>query len=321
MKAIEIKDKKLHLTSREKPVPASGEVLIKVAASGVNRPDIFQRLGHYPPPPGITDIPGLEVAGEIIESKDASWVAGQKVCALVAGGGYAEYVTAPAGQCLPVPQSLSMAEAAALPETIFTVWNNLFVRGTLKAGEIVLIHGGASGIGTAAIQMAKHKGATVIITAGSDDKCEACRALGADLAINYKTQDFAAEIAEHFPDGIDIVLDMIGGDYFAKNISLLRTDGRHVSIAHLNGAKAEINLRTIMLKRLTITGSTLRNRSLAEKRALRDGLAEKIWPLVEDGKIKPIIHAKLPLSEAAAAHDILEQSSHIGKVVLTAIND
>lgn len=295
------------LEIKEIPVPVAGldEVLIRVHAAGVNRPDLLQRIGKYPPPPGISDTPGLEVAGEIVGT-------GEKVCALVAGGGYAEYVAAPKGQCLPVPAGLSMIEAAALPETVFTVWNNVFVRGALKPGETLLVHGGASGIGTTAIQMAKAHGARVIITAGSDEKCAACIKLGADQAVNYKTQDFGEVLSD-----IDVVLDMVGGDYVPKNLKILRDDGRHISIASMNGAKAEIDIRTIMQKRLVLTGSTLRNRSVTEKTELAQGIHETVWPWIEAGKIKPEIYKEFPLAEAAKAHESLEKGDHFGKIVLT----
>jgi len=317
MKAIEIKEfgaaDMLHITERPMPEPAEGEVLIKVAAAGVNRPDIVQRLGKYPPPPGVTDIPGLEVAGQITESRSNEWQKGDQVCALLAGGGYAEYARVPAGQCLAVPDSLSMTAAAALPETMFTVWNNLFVRGALKAGQTVLIHGGASGIGTTAIQMAKAMGAHVIVTAGSDKKCAACLKLGADKAINYKTQDFVAECGK---DAVDVVLDMVGGDYVPRNLEVLKTDGRHVSIAFLNGPKTEISILVIMQKRIIMTGSTLRPRSIDEKTALRDGIKQTIWPHVESGAIKPVIHQSYALEDAAKAHQELEAGNHFGKIVL-----
>lgn len=309
MKAIEIDNHSLRMAERPTPVPGPGEVLIRVQAAGVNRPDILQRLGKYPPPPGITDIPGLEVAGVREDT-------GEKICALLAGGGYAEYAVAPEGQCLPVPKALSMIEAAALPEAVFTVWNNLFLRGGLQAGETALIHGGASGIGTTAIQMAKAFGSRVIVTAGSDEKCDACRKLGADLAVNYKTSDFVGEIKK-FRDGADVVLDMVGGDYISRSIEIMNPDARHVSIAYLNGAKAEINISTIMQKRLTLTGSTLRNRPLEEKAALAREIREKVWPLIEAGKIRPVIFKTFPLAEAAAAHAALERGNHVGKIVLS----
>lgn len=303
----------LRVAERPTPEPGANEILIKVHAAGLNRPDLLQRQGKYPPPPGVTDIPGLEIAGEIVKSNALEWKEGDKVCALLAGGGYAEYAVAPAGQCLPVPDNLDMAQAAALPETIFTVWNNLFVRGGLQEGQTALVHGGASGIGTTAIQMGKAMGAKVIVTAGSDDKCEACRKIGADMALNYKTQDFVAEIGK---DSVDVVLDMVGGDYVPRNFEVLKTDGRHVSIAFLNGPKTEIIIPTLMQKRIVMTGSTLRPRSAAEKQVLRDGISERIWPLVGDGKITPIIHKKFPLTQAAEAHKALESGDHIGKIVL-----
>jgi NADPH:quinone reductase len=318
MNAIEIKDfgppDGLKSVTRPLPIPADGEVLIRVHAAGLNRPDILQRLGKYPPPPGASDVPGLEVAGEIAESKSPEWKTGDKVCALLAGGGYAEYAAAPAGQCLPVPKGLTMIEAAALPETFFTVWNNLFMRGKLQAGETVLIHGGASGIGTTAIQMAKAFGARVIVTAGSEEKCEACRAIGADVAHNYKAQDFVIAIGEN---NVNVVLDMVGGDYVPRNMKVLAVDGRHVSIAVQGGGKAELDLVQMMQKRLILTGSTLRNRSVAEKTELARGLRGHVWPLIEQGKIKPVIFKTFPLEQAAQAHAALEAGNHVGKVVLT----
>ncbi len=317
MKVIEIKTfgppEGLRAGPRPRPDPSVGEVLIKVHAAGVNRPDILQRLGKYPPPPGISDIPGLEVAGEIVESKSPDWKPGDKVCALLAGGGYAEYAVAPAGQCLPVPKGLDMVEAAALPETFFTVWNNVFVRGKLKEGEKILIHGGASGIGTTAIQMAKAFGATVFVTAGTDEKCAACLRLGANAAINYKTGDFVALIGEN---KIDLVLDMIGGSYIPRNMKVLALDGCHVSIAVQGGSKTEIDLVTMMQKRLILTGSTLRPRPVAEKAELARGLREHVWPLIEAGKIKPVIFKTFPLEQAAQAHAALEKGDHFGKIVL-----
>lgn len=317
MKAVEITEfggpDVLKVAERPIPAPGDDEVLIRVHAAGLNRPDILQRLGKYPPPPGVTDIPGLEVAGDIVESRSPAWTIGDKVCALLAGGGYAEYAAAPAGQCLPVPDALDFVQAAALPETVFTVWGNLFRRGGLKAGETVLIHGGTSGIGTAAIRMAKTAGAFVAVTAGTDEKCAVCRSLGADTAINYKTQDFAAILG---PDSVDVVLDMIGGDYVPRNLIVLKPDGRHVSIAFMGGAKAEIDIPLIMRKRLTLTGSTLRPRPAAEKTALRDEILEHVWPHVATGGITPVIAATFPLAEAAAAHRALESGDHAGKIVL-----
>lgn len=312
MKAVRIREfgapEVLEIKEISVPMVGADEVLIRVHAAGVNRPDLLQRIGKYPPPPGISDTPGLEVAGEIVST-------GEKVCALVAGGGYAEYAVAPKGQCLPVPAGLSMIEAAALPETVFTVWNNVFVRGALKPGETLLVHGGASGIGTTAIQMAKAHGARVIVTAGSDDKCAACLKLGADQAVNYKTQDFSEVLSD-----IDVVLDMVGGDYVPKNLKVLRDGGRHVSIAHMNGNKAEIDIRTIMQKRLVLTGSTLRNRSVAEKTELAQGLHKTVWPWIEAGKIKPAIYKTFPLADAAKAHEALENGDHVGKIILSVIS-
>lgn len=315
MQAIEIAPPGV-LTPCQRPVPEpkSGEVLIRVQAAGVNRPDLLQRQGKYPPPPGITDIPGLEVAGEVIFSPDLRFETGDKICALLAGGGYAEYAVAPVAQCLPVPKGLSMVEAAALPETVFTVWNNVFVRGRLQRGETLLIHGGSSGIGTTAIQMAKAHGANVIVTAGSDEKCAICLQLGADRAINYKTEDFGAAIPEN---SVNVVLDMVGGDYVPRNLKLLTTDGHHVSIATLQSSKAEIDLRTIMQKRITLTGSTLRPRPVEEKERLANGVYEIVWPWIEQGKLKPLIQATFPMAEAQKAHDMLEAGDMAGKIVLT----
>lgn len=307
MKAVRIREaggpEVLEIQEISVPVAGPDEVLVRVHAAGVNRPDLMQRQGKYPPPPGVTDIPGLEIAGEIVET-------GERVCALIAGGGYAEYAVVPVGQYLPCPAGLSMIEAAALPETVFTVWNNVFVRGGLKPGETILIHGGASGIGTTAIQMAKAQGAKVIVTAGSDEKCAACVTLGADQAINYKTEDFSTLT------DIDVVLDMIGGDYVAKNLKVLRDGGRHVSIATMKGSKAEIDLRLVMQKRLVMTGSTLRNRSVAEKTTLAQGIRETVWPWIEASKVKPTIYKTFPLAQAAQAHITLEAGDHIGKIIL-----
>lgn len=313
MQAIEIKTPGI-LISCKRPVPAvkPGEVLVRVAAAGVNRPDLLQRIGKYPPPPGITDIPGLEISGEVIDGNNTQWKAGDKICALLAGGGYAEYAVVPAGQCLPVPSNLSLTEAAALPETVFTVWNNAFVRGQLKPAETILIHGGSSGIGTTAIQMAKAHGARVVATAGTDEKCAACKALGADIVINYKTQDFSEQLS-----GIDVVLDMVGGDYVARSIKTMNTDGRHVSIAHMQSNKVEIDIRQVMQKRIILTGSTLRPRSIEEKATLAEGIRKTVWPWIEAGKLKPLIHATFPLVEAQKAHDLLESGLVSGKIVLT----
>jgi putative PIG3 family NAD(P)H quinone oxidoreductase len=304
---------------RPTPRPAAGEVLIKVAAAGVNRPDVFQRLGRYPPPPGITDIPGLEVSGTIadVAADVGGFRAGDAVCALVAGGGYAEYCVAPVPQCLPVPRGLDLASAAAIPETFFTVWTNVFVRGGLKAGESLLIHGGSSGIGTTAIQLARAFGARVFATAGSPEKCLACERLGAERCINYRDGDFVAVVREQTAGrGVDVVLDMVGGAYFALNIEALATEGRLVEIATLEGAKAELNIQTIMHRRLTVTGSTLRARPIADKGVIAAAVHQHVWPLLESGAVKPIIYATFPLRNASEAHRVMEASVHIGKLVL-----
>jgi putative PIG3 family NAD(P)H quinone oxidoreductase len=304
---------------RPDPVPGSGEVLIKVAAAGVNRPDVMQRLGKYPPPPGASDIPGLEVSGTIVSCGPdvADWKPGDRVCALVAGGGYAELCAAPALQCLPAPTGLDLTAAAAMPETYFTVWTNVFERGRLRAGESILVHGGASGIGTTAIQLARAKGARVFATAGTAEKCAACERLGAERAINYKDTDFSPAVMELTGGrGVDVILDMVGAEYFARNIAALAVDGRLVEIATQRGAKAELNIVTIMQRRLTVTGSTLRARSVAEKGAIAAALRAEVWPLVERGAVKPIVHATFPLRKAAEAHRMLEADTHIGKVVL-----
>ena len=307
-------------TDRPMPRPAGGEVLIKVAAAGVNRPDVLQRLGNYPPPPGASDIPGLEVAGEVVKlgggASDLS--VGDEVCALVTGGGYANFAVAAAPLCLPVPKGFSLVEAAAVPETFFTVWHNLFQRGRLVAGESVLIHGGASGIGTTAIQLAKVLGARVFATAGGAERAKALQALGCDRPIDYKGEDFAEIIkAETNGKGVNVVLDLVGGDYLARNLACLANEGRHVSVATLGGAKAELDIRTLMTKRLTLTGSTLRPRSVREKSFIAQGLRERVWPLLGSGKVKPLIHATFPLDRAADAHRLMESGAHIGKIVLT----
>ncbi|HEY0837340.1 MAG TPA: NAD(P)H-quinone oxidoreductase [Azospirillum sp.] len=310
----------LRATEREAPIPGPGEVLIEVAAAGVNRPDMLQRQGRYDPPPGASDLPGLEIAGRVVAIGEGvmDWGADDKVCALVAGGGYAQYCAVPAPQVLPIPKGLSAVEAAALPETFFTVWTNVFERGALKPGETLLVHGGSSGIGTTAIQLAKAFGARVFTTAGSADKCRACEELGADRAIDYKTEDFAAVIREATGGrGVDVVLDMVGGDYIARDIEIMAPDGRHVSIAFLNGPKVTLNFFPVMTKRLTLTGSTLRARSVEEKGRIAAALREKVWPLIEAGRIKPVIHATFPLARAAEAHALMESSTHIGKIVLT----
>jgi putative PIG3 family NAD(P)H quinone oxidoreductase len=311
----------LRLAQRPTPQPGEGEALIKVAAAGVNRPDVEQRKGAYPPPPGASDIPGLEIAGTVAAlGPGAKGLAlGERVCALVAGGGYAEYCTAPVPQCLPIPAGLDDKAAAGLPETYFTVWQNLFDRARLQPGETVLIHGGSSGIGTTAIQLAKAFGAArIFATAGSDEKCAACRALGADRAINYKTEDFAAAIkAETGGRGIDVILDMVAARYLEKNLASLALEGRLAVIALLGGSEAPLNFGQLLRKRLTITGSVLRARSVAEKGAVAARLREHVWPLIAGGKVKPVVDSFLPLAKAAEAHARMESSHHIGKIVLT----
>ena len=313
----------LRLGERPVPVPGAGELLIRVAASGVNRPDVLQRTGNYPVPPGASDIPGLEVAG-VVEGGDAAAMkqagikVGDRVCALVAGGGYAELCVAPVAQCLPVPHGLSDAEAASLPETFFTVWSNVFDRGRLQKGETLLVHGGTSGIGVTAIQLGKAMGATVIVTAGSDEKCAACLALGADHAINYNTEDFV-EAVKRITDGagVDVILDMVAGDYVARELACLAEDGRLVIIAVQGGVKSEINAGQVLRRRLTVTGSTLRPRPVAFKAAIAQSLLQRVWPLLEKGTVKPVIHSSFPAADAAAAHTLMEAGRHVGKIVLT----
>jgi NADPH2:quinone reductase len=327
MKAVEItaygKPDVLRLGERPDPVPGAGELLIRVAASGINRPDVLQRTGNYPVPPGASDIPGLEVAGEIVSGDaqamaDAGFKIGDRVCALVAGGGYAQLCVAPVGQCLPVPKGLTDIEGASLPETFFTVWSNVFDRARLQAGETLLIQGGSSGIGVTAIMMAKALGSKVIVTAGSDDKCDACLKLGADHAINYKTHDFAAEAkALTGGNGVDVILDMVAGAYVAREVDCLAEDGRLAIIAIQGGVKSEFNAGLVLRKRLMIGGSTLRPRPIAFKAAIADALKVKVWPLLESGAIKPVIHAVFPAGEAAKAHELMESNQHIGKIVLT----
>ena len=303
--------------TRPVPGPASGEVLIRVVAAGVNRPDVLQRLGLYPMPPGTPSILGLEVAGEVVVG-GGRWRAGDRVCALVAGGGYAEYCVAPAGQVLPIPDGLDFAAAAGLPETYFTVWSNLFQRGGAVAGETVLVHGGTSGIGTTAILLGKAFGLTVVVTAGSADKCSAARELGADHAIDYRTSDFVDKVAGITAGrGVDIVLDMVGGDYIARNLACLADDGRHVSIAFQRGPRAEVDFSTVMRRRLTLTGSTLRPRSVAFKTALAADLEAKVWPLFASGRLRAVSDQTFPLADAAAAHRRMEAGEHVGKIVLT----
>ncbi|MFA5018340.1 MAG: NAD(P)H-quinone oxidoreductase [Methylobacter sp.] len=320
MIAIEIENGVLKPAKRPIPTPSANQVLIKVAAAGVNRPDVMQRKGLYPPPPGSSDIPGLEVAGTIASLGDnvSHLHEGDKICALLTGGGYAEYCLASAALCLPIPEGLSFTQAAALPETCFTVWSNVFDRAQLQPGETLLVHGGASGIGTTAIQLAKAFNAKVIVTAGSDAKCEFCLQLGADAAINYKEQDFVDEVKRLTDNrGVDVILDMIGGDYFPRNLKCMADDARLVQIAIQNGPKAEINLLPVMLKRLTLTGSTLRARDDTFKAAIAAKLLEKVWPLLASGQIKPVIHSTFALTDAAKAHQLMESSRHIGKIILT----
>ena len=324
MTAIEIREpggpEVLVPGTRPVPEPSAGEVLVKVAAAGVNRPDVLQRRGDYPPPPGASDIPGLEIAGTVVAlGPEVSELAlGDRVTALVTGGGYAEYCAAPVPQCLPIPKGLSAVEAAGMPETFFTVWTNVFDRGRLAAGETFLVHGGSSGIGTTAIQLAKAFGARVFATAGSAEKCRACEALGAERAVNYREEDFVEAVkAATEGAGVDVILDMVGGDYIQRNISALAPDGRLCSIAFLGGSKAEVDFLPMMLKRITISGSTLRARSVEFKGAIARNLKAKVWPLVEAGRVKPVVHATFPLAEAAGAHALMESSHHIGKIVLT----
>ena len=327
MRAVEITSfggpEVLRLGERPVPQPGVGELLIRVAASGINRPDVLQRMGHYAPPPGTSDLPGLEVAG-VVESGDAAAMAeagirvGDRVCALVAGGGYAQWCVAPVVQCLPVPDGFSDVEAASLPETFFTVWSNVFDRGRLQAGESLLVQGGTSGIGVTAVQLARAFGATVIATAGSDEKCAACLQLGAHEAINYKTQDFVAE-ANRITQGkgVDVVLDMVAGDYVAREVQCLAEDGRIVIIAVQGGIKSDFNAGLVLRRRLTITGSTLRPRSVAFKGAIARALREHVWPLLVAGCVRPVIHSTFAATEAAKAHALMESNQHIGKIVLT----
>jgi len=327
MRAVEITSfggpEVLRLGECPVPQPGAGGLLIRVAASGINRPDVLQRMGHYAPPPGTSDLPGLEVAG-VVESGDAEAMAqagiriGDRVCALVAGGGYAEWCVAPVAQCLPVPEGFSDVEAASLPETFFTVWSNVFDRGRLQAGETLLVQGGTSGIGVTAIQLARAFGATVIATAGSDDKCAACLQLGAHHAVNYRSQDFVAE-TQRITDGkgVDVVLDMVAGDYVAREVECLAEDGRIVIIAVQGGAKSGFNAGLVLRRRLTITGSTLRPRSVAFKGAIARALREHVWPLLAEGRVRPVIHSTFAAADAAGAHALMESNRHIGKIVLT----
>lgn len=324
MKAVEISKpggpEVLVMVDRPMPEPKAGEVLIKVSAAGINRPDVFQRKGNYPPPPGASDLPGLEVVGEIVggDAGSAGLSMGDKVCALLAGGGYAEYCTAPAAQCLPVPKGLSDVEAAGLPETYYTVWSNVFDRGQLSAGESLLVHGGASGIGTTAVQLATAMGHKVYATVGSDERARAVEALGAVQAINYRTQDYVEEVKKATGGkGVNVVLDMVAGDYINRNINCLADDGRIVIIALLGGAKADIDCSQILRRRLTVTGSTLRPRPVAFKAEIAKSLKTHVWPLLEAGKIRPIVHATFPLEKACDAHAMMDAGEQIGKIVLT----
>ncbi len=323
MTAIEIAEpggpEVLKSTERPLPEPGAGEVLVRVAAAGVNRPDVFQRQGSYPPPPGASDIPGLEVAGEIVALGPGveGWRQGDTACALVTGGGYAEYCPAPTAQLLPYPKGYDAVRAAALPETFYTVWHNVFDRARLRPGESILIHGGSSGIGTTAIQLAKAFGATVLTTAGSEAKCAACVELGAARAINYKTEDFAEAVKAETEGGVDVILDMIGGAYLARNLASLALEGRLALIALLGGRKAEINLGLMLMKRLTIVGSVLRSRPVAEKAAIAERLLAKVWPLLDSGEVAPVIDRTFALGDAAEAHARMESSVHIGKIMLT----
>jgi NADPH2:quinone reductase len=310
----------LKLAKRAVPQPGDREVLVRVAAAGVNRPDVMQRQGRYPPPPGASDLPGLEIAGEIVAlgANVSALSVGDEVTALLPGGGYAEYAVAAAPLCLPVPSGISMVEAAAIPETFFTVWTNLFDRGRCKAGDTVLVHGGTSGIGTTAIQLAAAWGARVFATAGSEDKARACEKLGAVRGINYRTEDFVAVIrADTAGAGVDVTLDMVAGSYVARNLEIAALEGRVVTISLLGGSKAEINMGMILTKRLTLTGSTLRARTVAQKAEVADAVRKNVWPLLAAGRVRPVIHATFPLAEASEAHRLMETSNHIGKIVLT----
>lgn len=323
MRAVEISQfgppEVLKVVERPDPVPAAGEILIDVAAAGINRPDVIQRLGKYPPPPGASDIPGLEVAGVVaaLGADVGGWSVGDPICALLAGGGYAERAAVPHEQCLPIPKGLTAIQAAGLPETFFTVWTNVFQRGKLKAGETILIHGGTSGIGTTAIQLAKVFGARVFATAGSDEKCAATRKLGAEQAFNYRTDDWVAE-GKRVTDGrgVNLILDIVGGDYMARNLDLLSLEGRLVQIAFLKSPKAELDFSVMMRKRAWITGSTLRPRTPEEKGVIARDLLAHVWPLLEKGTVAPVVHKVFPFADAAAAHRLMEESTHIGKLIL-----
>ena len=322
MRAVEITSpggpEVLKPADRPTPAPRENEILVRVAAAGVNRPDVLQRTGNYPVPPGVSDIPGLEIAGEVVGGSSRLFKQGEKVCALVAGGGYAEYCVAPEAQALPIPKGLTPVQAASLPETFFTVWSNVYDRGRLAPGETLLVQGGSSGIGVTAIQIAAAMGNRVFATAGSDEKCAACVRLGAEKAFNYRTQDWSAEVlAATAGKGANVILDMVGGDYVPRELKCLADDGRLVFIAYLRGPKTELNIDTVMRRRLTVTGSTLRPRPIEFKGAIARSLREKIWPLIEAGRIKPEIYKTFPLEQAAEAHRLMESSQHIGKIVLT----
>ena len=306
-------------SSRAVPQPAENQLLIQVAAAGINRPDVFQRMGFYPPPPGVTDIPGLEVSGTVVAigSGVEDYAIGDQVCALLSGGGYAEYAIAEESLCLPIPEGLDLVDAAALPETCFTVWHNLFERAELKAGEWLLVHGGSSGIGTTAIQMATAMGVNVITTAGSDEKCAVCEELGAVKAINYNQQDFVEVCQELTGSGVNVILDMVGGDYMQRNFSACAPKARIVSIAFLRGSKTELDLLPLMLKQIVLTGSTLRAQSLENKARIAAGVESQVWPLIAEGKFKPVIHSRFPLAEAYKGHALMESSQHIGKILLS----
>jgi putative PIG3 family NAD(P)H quinone oxidoreductase len=324
MRAVEISKpglpEVLKVVERPDPTPAEGEVRIRVAAAGVNRPDVLQRRGAYPPPPGASDLPGLEVAGVVdaLGNGVNEWRVGDRVCALLAGGGYATLSIAPAVQCLPIPRGMDFVTAAAVPETFFTVWTNVFDRGRLRAGESALFHGGSSGIGTTAIQLAAARGARVFATAGSDEKCRACEQLGAERAINYRTEDFVDVIKQVTGGrGVDLILDIVGGDYIARDLVALAVEGRLVVIGFMGGDSATIDFRRVLGRRLTITGSTLRPRSAAEKGEIAAALRTEVWPLLEDGVVKPVVYKVFPLEDAAAAHRLMESSEHVGKIILT----
>jgi NADPH2:quinone reductase len=323
MRAVEIsKPAVLRLCQRPIPQPQAGEVRIRVHAAGVNRPDVFQRLGSYAPPPGASDLPGLEVAGEIVDGDlaNSGFKIGDMVCALVQGGGYAEYVTAPIEQCLPAPRGLTALEAASLPETFFTVWSNVFDRARLGKGESLLVQGGTSGIGVTAIQLAAALGHRVFATAGSDEKARACEALGAERGINYRHEDFVSVVKQLTGDtGVDVILDMVGGDYLPREINCLADDGRIAIIALLGGSKGQLDMGQVLRRRLTVTGSTLRPRSVAFKAAIAQQLRSRVWPLIEEGHIKPVIYQTFPLEQAAAAHALMESSAHTGKIMLQVI--